>query len=109
MPQAHIWAVLGALLVLVGIVGSTLAATGDAHAQAESSQRAFLSSSQEIAAALEVALQHEEDLVADTEALEVENPHASAAQFLAWAGAAHLTGRHPLEGGMKPRLDKGRK
>jgi hypothetical protein len=52
MLRRHIWAVLGGLLVLVGIVGSTLAATGDAHAEAESSQRAFLSPSQEIAAAL---------------------------------------------------------
>ena len=89
------------------IVGSTLAAAGDAHAQGESSQRVFLSSSHEIAAALEVALQHEEDLVVDTEAFVVGNPRASEAKFLAWAGAVHLTGRHPLKEWHQPAPRQG--
>jgi diguanylate cyclase (GGDEF)-like protein len=93
--RRHIWAMLGATLVVVGIVSSTLAATGDAHAQGESSQKAFLSSSQEIAAVLDVALQHEEDLVVDTEAFVVGNPHASEAQFVAWADAVHAMARYP--------------
>jgi len=93
--RGHIWAMLGATLVVVGIASSTLAAAGDAHAQGDRSQRAFLSSSQEIATVLEVALQHEEDLVVDTEAFVVGDPHASEAQFVAWADAVHAMTRYP--------------
>jgi diguanylate cyclase (GGDEF)-like protein len=93
--RRHVWAMFGALLVLVGLACSTLAATRDAHAETVKSQKAFLSSSQQIAAVLEVALQHEEDLVVDTEAFVVGDPHASEAQFVAWAGAVHAMARYP--------------
>ena len=93
--RRHIWAILVAMLVVGGIVSSTLAATGDAHAQGETSQTAFLSSSQEIAAVLEVALQHEEDLVVGAQAFVVGDPHASEAQFVAWADAVHAMARYP--------------
>ena len=86
---------LGAMLVVVGIASSTLAAAGNAHAHGERSQRAFLSSSQEIAAVLEVTLQHDEDLVVDTEAFVVGDPHATEAQFVAWADAEHAMTRYP--------------
>jgi diguanylate cyclase (GGDEF)-like protein len=93
--RGHIWAMLGAMLVVVGIASSTLAAAGNAHAHGERSQRAFLSSSQEIAAVLEVTLQHDEDLVVDTEAFVVGDPHATEAQFVAWADAEHAMTRYP--------------
>lgn len=93
--RGHIWAMLGAMLVVVGIASSTLAAAGNAHAHGERSQRAFLSSSQEIAAVLEVTLQHDEDLVVDTEAFVVGDPHAREAQFVAWADAEHAMTRYP--------------
>jgi diguanylate cyclase (GGDEF)-like protein len=94
-PRGHIWGTLGALLVLVGIVGSVVAATGVAHAQAANSQRAFLSSSNEIAAVTGLALLHEEDLVVDTEAFVLGEPHASEAEFLAWASSERAMTRFP--------------
>jgi diguanylate cyclase (GGDEF)-like protein len=94
-PRRHVWAMLGAMLVVVGIVSSALAASAVAHAQGASSQRAFLSSSDEIAAIVELALLHEEDLVVDTEAFVLGEPHATEAEFLAWASSERAMTRFP--------------
>ena len=61
--RTHVWAVLGALLIFTGVVGSTFAALGVAHDAASNSRKTFVASSKEISSTLQLAIQHEDDLI----------------------------------------------
>ena len=80
---------------LLGLSARRLPPAGSPALQGASSQRSFLSSSDEIAAIVELALLHEEDLVVDTEAFVLGEPHATEAEFLAWASSERAMTRFP--------------
>jgi diguanylate cyclase (GGDEF)-like protein len=91
----HFWIVAAMLLVLAGSSGSMFAAGSVARGGKVTSQRAFSSSSTEIAATLKLALQHEQDLISSEESFLLDTPHASAAQFIRWATFEHALQRYP--------------
>jgi diguanylate cyclase (GGDEF)-like protein len=91
----HTWAFLGALLVVTGTVGSTIAASTDAHFGAERSRAAFVASSADMAAVLGLALQHEQDLVVDAEAFVLGQPYPVESGFLSWAATVSALARYP--------------
>jgi diguanylate cyclase (GGDEF)-like protein len=91
----HFWTVVAALLVLAGSFGAIFAAASVARGARETSQKAFSTSSANIAATLKLALQHEQDLIASEEAFLLDTPHASAALFIKWATFEHAMQRYP--------------
>jgi len=90
---------LVSVVTVAVIVGGTLAAVLGARSVASSevqkARLAFRSSSQEIAAALKLAIQHEEDLVVAASAYITSNPDATPAQFDRWATAVQAMHRYP--------------
>ena len=86
------WAAVAALLTLVGVV---FAADSVAHSDAARSRQAFESSSAEIASTLQLAIQHEEDLILSGAAYLAGNPDGSNAQFLKWSDSIQALTRYP--------------
>src|ERR1700691_5007677 len=84
LKHRRVWIVLAAALVAGG-AGSSIFAFSGVRASSERSQKAFASSSVQIATTLQVAIQHEQDLVLSTESFIIGNPHPSQTQFSTWA------------------------
>jgi diguanylate cyclase (GGDEF)-like protein len=91
----HVWVAVAVLLVVGGSVGAVSAAHSVARHQAQESQRVFDRSSAEVASTLQLAIQHEEDLVVNSSAFLIANPSASEADFRSWADLVHMLGRYP--------------
>jgi diguanylate cyclase (GGDEF)-like protein len=85
---------IAALFVVAGFGGSFYA-FDSVRAASTTSHKNLSASSVEIAAALQLAIQHEQDLVVSTESFIVGNPHPSQAQFTAWANDINALGRYP--------------
>src|ERR1700722_11359318 len=81
------WVVIGVVLVVGGIAGAWLAARSVAGHAAQTSQQTFSASSHDIATTLQLALQHEDDLVVTARAFVSSDPGASNRQFLQWMAA----------------------
>lgn len=90
-----VWLLVTALVVLGGIVASVLGARAVSQGAADRQRLAFHLSSSEIASTLQLAIQHEEDLVVSASAFVSGSPHASAADFDRWAEAVHAMQRYP--------------
>jgi diguanylate cyclase (GGDEF)-like protein len=95
-PRKHrsVWMAIAALFVVAGFGGS-LYSFDSVRAASTTSHKNLSASSVEIAAALQLAIQHEQDLVVSTESFIVGNPHPSQAQFTAWADDINALGRYP--------------
>src|SRR5260370_41784668 len=87
--RGSIWGAVAALFVAAAATGSLLGANAKAHSDASKARLAFHLSSAEIASTLQLAIQHEEDLVVNASAFILGNPHASAAGFDRWAELLH--------------------
>jgi diguanylate cyclase (GGDEF)-like protein len=90
-----LWAAVATALVLAGAVASVLSSRAVARSDADKGRLAFHLSSAEIASALKLTIQHEEDLVVTASAFVTGNPHASAADFDRWAESVHAMQRYP--------------
>jgi diguanylate cyclase (GGDEF)-like protein len=86
---------VAALLVVAGCSGTVIAAGVQSRDSASQARQLFKSQSVEVAANLELAIQHEEDLVASTSAFIAGNPGASSAEFTQWASAERALERYP--------------
>src|SRR5580698_8242717 len=95
-PRRHrsVWMAISALFVVAGFGGSLYAFDAVRNATA-TSHKQLSSSSVEIAGALRLAIQHEQDLIVSTESFIVGNPHPSQAQFTAWANDVNVLHRYP--------------
>jgi hypothetical protein len=81
----RVWLCLVSLLVIVGSVGSVFGASAVAHNALVSGNQQFATSSADIAADLQLSIQHEMDLVVSAQAFVLDNPNASEMQFVQWA------------------------
>src|SRR3984957_6921634 len=90
-----VWLLVTGLVVLGGIVASVLGARAVSQGATDRQRLAFHLSSSEIAPTLQLAIQHEEDLVVSASAFVSGNPHASAADFDRWAEAVRAMQRYP--------------
>ena len=82
-------------MIVLGAVGSTLAARTVARGDGQKAQRAFAASSADVVSTLRLAIQHEQDLVVNTNAFWVSNPGMSSAAFNKWVQADHVIERVP--------------
>ncbi len=81
--------------VAVGLAGAVLVARSRAHSDAAEGRRAFARSSAQIANAVGLAKQHQEDLAVGAGAFWSADPRASAVEFDEWARAGHIFRRYP--------------
>jgi diguanylate cyclase (GGDEF)-like protein len=93
--RTGLWAAVAVLCVAAGIVGSVLGAHAMVHTDAAKSRRTFQRTSTTIAAALKLAIRHEEQLVVSASTFFVDHPHATLAEFAAWTNWARTTRRYP--------------
>ena len=93
--RKSVWATVATVLVLAGVVASVFGARAVARSQSEHRRLAFHLVSDEIASALKLSLQHEEDLVVGASAFFTGNPNASPADFDRWAESVHAMQRYP--------------
>src|ERR1700689_3623662 len=89
------WAGVAVALVVGGALASVLGARALSRSEAGKARLAFHLASDQIASALTLALQHEEDLVVSASAFVTGNPGASAAGFDRWAESVHAMQRYP--------------
>jgi diguanylate cyclase (GGDEF)-like protein len=98
--RRNVWAVLTSLLVLTGALGSLLAAGAVGHNAAVNSKKGLIASSHEVASTLQLAIEHEQDLVVSTDAFIASNPDITEAQFLHWMDTTSALKRYPELSGM---------
>jgi diguanylate cyclase (GGDEF)-like protein len=90
-----LWGAVAVTLALGGTLAAVLGARAVAQSDAGRSRDAFHMGSAEVASTLELAIQHEQDLVADTSAFVSGNPNVSPANFDRWVEAAQAMRRYP--------------
>jgi diguanylate cyclase (GGDEF)-like protein len=88
------WAAATVALIGAGMVGSVLSAGAAGRAEGDRTRESFDASSANVASTLELAIQHEDDLVVDAGGL-LANPSLSQTGFLRWATAARTSKRYP--------------
>jgi diguanylate cyclase (GGDEF)-like protein len=93
-----VWLTAAVVLVVSGVLGSTLGASAVARNEAQRSHQAFVTSSSEIASSLKLAIQQEANLVISTEAFVAANPNATNATFLDWVHTMQVKTRYPEVG-----------
>lgn len=93
--ERRVWAVGAVLLATAGIVASGHAAAAVAHGEEQQARSAFRQSSAEVASTVQLAIQHEEDLVMNAGAFVVAHPDATNSQFIAWLRSVRALQRYP--------------
>jgi diguanylate cyclase (GGDEF)-like protein len=81
--------------VLLGALGSIVAANSVSNSEESHNAKDFSTSSSQIAATLRLTIQHEKDLVASTESLLLGNPNATEGQFKTWANDLRVLKQYP--------------
>ena len=92
---ARVGALLALLVVLVGSAATAVAAHDRARNDAAASRRSFGATSEQVASTLQLAIERETDLVADTSAFLLRDPQTSNAAFAQWTADAQVSGRYP--------------
>jgi diguanylate cyclase (GGDEF)-like protein len=90
-----LWMVFAAAVALLTAVVSIVSVVSASRAETQKSRQAMITSSQQIASALDLAIQHEQDLVTSAHGFFVGNPGVTQAQFDLWAKAVDAFGLHP--------------
>ena len=94
------------MLVVVGVVGSILAAGSAARDNAAKSRQSFILSSTAIAATLQLAILHEQDLMFSASGFIADDPNASNQQFVPVGDFCGRTGPVPGADRVRPHGDR---
>ncbi|HEX7526834.1 MAG TPA: CHASE domain-containing protein [Gaiellaceae bacterium] len=89
------WGVAALLVFAVVAVGFWFAGSTLARRDADKSRRDFRASSAHVASTLQLAIQHEEDLIVSAGGFVVGKPRASNAEFVRWASSVRALSRYP--------------
>jgi diguanylate cyclase (GGDEF)-like protein len=90
----YAWVAATALLVVCGVTASVLAAGAVRRNDADDAANAFASSSAVVASTLQLAIEHESDVVIDAGGL-LSGPAVSQTGFVRWVTAARVMERYP--------------
>jgi diguanylate cyclase (GGDEF)-like protein len=93
--QRHRWAAVAVGLSILGVVGSVFAANAVASNATQNAHRDFQTSSAEIASTLQLAIQHEQDLIVSAGGFVAGNSKLTETQFVQWAQSVHVLERYP--------------
>ena len=89
------WLAVTALVVALGAIASVLMSTSMAIGNASRSRQSFVSSSTAIAATLQLAILHEQDLMNSAGGFIAEDPYAMNFEFAQWAVTVNAFARYP--------------
>jgi diguanylate cyclase (GGDEF)-like protein len=89
------WLAAALAVVIVGSACAVFTASSVGGNAANQSRRNLTTSSAEIGSTLQLAIQHQEDLVVSAGALVVENPQISTTGLTAWANSVDALRRYP--------------
>ncbi len=89
------WIVWAAIVIVVGSIGAFLGAGAVARAEVQRSIQSQQTSAVEISSALNLAIQHEQDLTTSEVGFIVQNPNASETQFINWVNDVQAFKRYP--------------
>jgi signal transduction histidine kinase len=89
------WSVAALLVFVVLATGSWAAASIQARGETDKARREFRASSAHVASTLQLALQHEEDLIVSARGFAAGNPNASNPEFVRWATSVQVLQRYP--------------
>jgi diguanylate cyclase (GGDEF)-like protein len=89
------WIAIAVGVVAIGFLGSFLGANNLAQTDNQQAHQNLQTSSVEIAATLNLAIQHEQDLAISAGAFIVENPRASESSFIRWVKNEDAFSRYP--------------
>jgi diguanylate cyclase (GGDEF)-like protein len=92
---AKTWTAVALLVLVLGSAGAVFAADGVIRSDADRSRAAFARSSQAIASTLQLAIQHDQDLVVNTSAFLIGNPGGSANDLAMWTKRAQVAQQYP--------------
>jgi CHASE1-domain containing sensor protein len=89
------WGLIAGLLATGGVAGTVFAARSVSRADFEKSRQAFSQASIQIASTLRLAIAREKDLVVGAAVFDLENPHATNADFRRWVREEGAFQSHP--------------
>ena len=96
MPRrSGAWATAAMLCVAAGVIVSALGAHAVAVNNATTAHNAFPQTTAALGSTLELAIQHEHDLLVSASTFFAAHPNASRAEFAAWVKWAQLIRRYP--------------
>ena len=93
--KQRFWLTAAVCITIGGTVGSLYAGNVVTRNHTRTTRQYFATSAREIAATLSLAIQHEQDLVANTAAFFANNPHSTQQQFLQWLTTLRTFARYP--------------
>ena len=94
-PRRRFWIAIAVGVVTIGFLGSYFGAKNFAQGEVQRTRQNLQTSSVEIASALNLAIQHEQDLAISAGAFMVENPNASESSFIRWVSNVDAFQRYP--------------
>jgi diguanylate cyclase (GGDEF)-like protein len=94
-PRRSFWIAIAIGVVAIGFVGSFFGAKNLAQSDVQQDHQSLQTSSVEIASALNLAIEHEQDLAISAGAFNVENPNASESSFIRWVNDVDAFQRYP--------------
>ena len=89
------WVAVAGILLVGGTLSAALAAVSLGNSDAARSRQAFEASSAEIASTLELAIEHEDDLITSADGFIAGNPNASNTEFRDWGTSVSALARYP--------------
>lgn len=96
-PKPHstrTWALIAAIVVVLTSLGSIVGANAVDNASSQRIHKAFLTSSSDIASALKLEIQGQQDLISSVDSFLIGNPNATQAEFQKWAKDVHVFARY---------------
>ncbi len=89
------WIAIAVGVVTIGFLGAFLGANNLAQSDNQQAHQNLQTSAAEIAATLNIAIQHEQDLAISAGAFIIENPNASESSFVRWVKNVDAFHRYP--------------
>jgi len=93
--RLRMWSAVAAAVLVGGTIAAVFAAEAVAGSNADQSRRQFTATAAAVTSTLQLAIQHENDLVVNEAALVADNPTITNAGFVRWASSVHAYERYP--------------
>jgi diguanylate cyclase (GGDEF)-like protein len=94
-PFRSRWAVLSALILVGGLVGSVLAAQAVAQSRADKAHHAFAVAAHDVSSYVQRTFEREHDLAVNAAAALARDPSSNATTFGPWASSVDALARYP--------------
>ena len=94
-PRRRFWVATAIVVLAVGFLGSFFGANNLSQGDVQSAHENLQTSTAEISATLNLAIDHEQDLAISAGAFVIENPSASESSFIRWVNDVDAFQRYP--------------